>query len=155
MHSYTRFSYAASAPAAAGEVDMPSTIDSREQPAAHPAQACGAVQNTGKVAAQEVVQLYASRRPASAEGYSGLEHVPRVQLVSFARVGPIAPQQTLRVCLPVDTDALRLLGPGGSFGVQPGVYDFSFGPKPPGPAGLYVEPEALSEGLTRAGVHVV
>lgn len=120
--------------------------------------ACCTVTNTGSFLSQEVVQLYATRRPdppvqAASDTQThnsnlNLSHVPRVQLVSFTRTAAISPGDALRVCLPVDIGSLRLWD-GSSFAMQPGTYSFFIGPSAPGLRGMFVDESAISKPLTQ------
>jgi beta-glucosidase len=111
--------------------------------------ACCTVTNAGSFLSQEVVQLYATRQPdPPAHAPSRLSHVPRVQLVSFTRTAAISPGDSLRVCLPVDIDSLRLWS-GTNFAVQPGTYSFFIGPSAPGPRGIFVDEATISKPLVQ------
>jgi beta-glucosidase len=137
--SYTSFAYS--------NLLIPTTV---HIPDPQNVTACCTVTNTGSFNSQEVVQLYASKHPTppASTDTSELSHVPLVQLVSFTRTPSISLGDSLRVCLGVDTDSLRLWD-GTNFALQPGTYSFSMGPSAPGSRGVFVNETAISKPLTQ------
>ncbi len=112
--SYSRFAYAKLAVPKKAAVGAPVPLSVE-------------VTNTGKVAADEVVQLYVSDVLASAP-------VPLRALKGFRRIS-LAPGERRVVRFTLDERAFSLVGPDGRRIVEPGRFTISVGGKQPGRAG--------------------
>jgi beta-glucosidase len=92
------------------------------------------VTNTGKIAADEVVQVYCSGAPADTLLAAGASVAPNLNLVGFTKVYGIKPGATAVVKLPISADYYSTAKDDGSRSVVPGSYIVSVGGHQPGDA---------------------
>jgi beta-glucosidase len=109
--SYTRFAYS--------KLDVTKSVTSGK-----PVHVSVTVTNSGKLAGDEVVQLYITDREASAP-------VPIRKLVGFRRVS-LAPGMSQKVSFTIESRDLSLITDDMRRVIEPGMFDFSVGGKQPG-----------------------
>lgn len=127
--SYTSFAYSDAAVVAPPPRRVPTSVSVT-------------VRNTGEVASDEVVMVYASYRGALAAS------APRKMLVGFQRVAALRPGASRRVTVAVAESALCLVhADSGKFHVLPGRYTLFAGGRAPESAGQFVSADAVQEPL--------